>query len=152
MVSYAPFFHTLKEKKISIYTLVHKKGINANTINCIKKGKSITTYTLNNLCKALDCQIFDIIEYIPDKECSPCKVLDIFSWLPAKEISLERLEQIFMDYKSGSYSNEYDVSFELPGNITENILNCKNKLLEEGKSVAYILKEENVIAVIGYRE
>ena len=68
MVSYAPFFRTLKEKNISIYALVQKKGINANTINCIKKGKSITTYTLNNLCKALDCQIFDIIEYIPDKE------------------------------------------------------------------------------------
>ena len=42
MVSYAPFFRTLKEKKISIYALVQKKGINANTINCIKKGKSIT--------------------------------------------------------------------------------------------------------------
>ena len=69
MVSYTPFFRTLKEKNISIYTLVQKKGINANTINCIKKGKSITTYTLNNLCKALDCQIFDIIEYIPDIEC-----------------------------------------------------------------------------------
>ncbi len=68
MVSYAPFFRTLKEKNISIYALVQKKGINANTINCIKKGKSITTYTLNNLCKALDCQIFDIIEYIPDIE------------------------------------------------------------------------------------
>lgn len=151
MVSYAPFFHTLKEKNISIYTLVQKKGINANTINCIKKGKSITTYTLNNLCKALDCQIFDIIEYIPDKECKP-HVLDIFSWLPAKEISLEQLEQIFMDYNSGSHNNEYDVLFELPDNATENILTCKNELLEEGKHVAYILKKENVIAVIGYKE
>ena len=64
MVSYAPFFRTLKEKKISIYALVQKKGINANTINCIKKGKSITTYTL----EALDCQIPDIVEYIPDED------------------------------------------------------------------------------------
>ena len=68
MVSYAHFFRTLKEKKISIYALVQKKGINANTINCIKKGKSITTYTLENLCKALDCQIPDIVEYIPDED------------------------------------------------------------------------------------
>jgi len=68
MVSYAPFFHTLKEKNVSIYALVQKKGINANTINCIKKGKSITTYTLDNLCRALDCQISDIVEYLPDKQ------------------------------------------------------------------------------------
>ncbi|WP_290451260.1 helix-turn-helix domain-containing protein [Ileibacterium valens] len=71
MVSYAPFFHTLKEKNISIYTLIQKKGINSNTINCIKKGKSITTYTLDNLCKALNCQIYDIIEYLPDEESKP---------------------------------------------------------------------------------
>lgn len=68
MVSYAPFFRTLKEKNISIYTLVQKRGINSNTINCIKKGKSITTYTIDNLCKALNCQISDIIEFIPDEE------------------------------------------------------------------------------------
>lgn len=42
------------------------------------------------------------------------KVLDIFSWLSAKEISLERLEQIFIDYKSGSYNSEYVVLDELP--------------------------------------
>ena len=73
MVSYAPFFRTLKEKNISIYALVQKKGINANTINCIKKAKSITTYTLDNLCKALDCQISDIVEYLPDEEIAQDK-------------------------------------------------------------------------------
>ena len=44
------------------------------------------------------------------------KVLDIFSWLPAKEISLEQLEQIFIDYKSGIYNSEYIVLSELPNN------------------------------------
>lgn len=80
------------------------------------------------------------------------KVLNIFSWLPAKEISLEQLEQIFTDYKSGSYNEEYIVLFELPSNATENIIACKDKLLKEGNSIAYILKEKNIIAVIGYKE
>jgi hypothetical protein len=31
------------------------------------------------------------------------KVLNIFSWLPAKEISLEKLEQIFVEYHGGIY-------------------------------------------------
>lgn len=80
------------------------------------------------------------------------KVLNIFSWLPAKEISLEQLEQIFIDYKSGSYNREYIVLSELPSNVTENILTCKDELLKDGNNVAYILKGENIIAVIGYKE
>lgn len=79
------------------------------------------------------------------------KVLDIFSWIPVKDISLEQIEQIFMDYKSGSYHGEYVVLSEPPINISEQVLTCKNELLKEDKSIAYILKEENVIAVIGYK-
>ena len=63
------------------------------------------------------------------------KVLDIFSWLPAKEISLEQLERIFT-----------------LNNVSEDILTCKNELLKEGKKATFILKEEKVIAVIGYQE
>ena len=80
------------------------------------------------------------------------KVLDIFSWLPAKEISLEQLEQIFIDYKSGILNSEYMVLSEHPNTVSEDILTCKNDLLKEGKNVAFILKEEKVIAVIGYQE
>ena len=80
------------------------------------------------------------------------KVLDIFSWLPAKQISLEQLEQIFIDYKSGIYNSEYIVLSEHPNTVSEYILTCKNDLLKEGKNVAFILKEEKVIAVIGYQE
>lgn len=80
------------------------------------------------------------------------KVLDIFSWLPAKEISLEQLEQIFIDYESGNFNSEYIVLSEHPNIVSEDILTCKNDLLKEGKNVAFILKEEKVIAVIGYQE
>lgn len=80
------------------------------------------------------------------------KVLDTFSWLPAKEISLQQLEQIFIDYKSGIYNSEHIVLSELPNNVSEDILTCKNELLKEWKKVTFILKGERVIAVIGYQE
>ena len=54
-------------------------------------------------------------------------------------LAFERLEQIFIDYKSGSYNSEYVALDELPDQAAENVLNCKNDLLEEGKNVAYIL-------------
>lgn len=80
------------------------------------------------------------------------KVLDIFSWLSAKEISLEQLQQIFMDYKLCIYHKGYTVLSELPDNAAENVIACKNELQAEGKKVAYILKDESIIAVIAYKE
>ena len=77
-------------------------------------------------------------------------VLDVFSWLPAKEISIEELEQIFIKHLNGTYEGEYKVLLEIPDNADKNILNSSAELIGEGKAVAYILKDGNVIAVVGY--
>ena len=80
------------------------------------------------------------------------KVLDIFSWLPAKEMSLEQIEKIFEEYFKGTYKGEYIISLETPCNIGKDILNCRAELMEEGKKTGQILKDDNIIALIGYRE
>lgn len=79
-------------------------------------------------------------------------VLDVFSWLPAKEISIEELEQIFIKHLNGTYEGEYKVLLEIPDDADKNILSSSAELIGEGKAVAYILKDGNVIAVVGYRE
>lgn len=79
-------------------------------------------------------------------------VLDVFSWLPAKEISIEELEQIFIDHLNGTYEGEYKVLLEIPDDADKNILSSGAELIGEGKAVAYILKDGNVIAVVGYKE
>ena len=66
MISYKPFFDTLKQKNVSTYALINKYGISSATIDRIKKGGGITTTKLNDLCKILDCNIEDIIVYIKD--------------------------------------------------------------------------------------
>ena len=66
MISYKPFFDTLKKKNVTTYTLIYKYGISSATIDRIKKGGGITTTKLNDLCKILDCNIDDIIVYIKD--------------------------------------------------------------------------------------
>lgn len=80
------------------------------------------------------------------------KVLDIFSWLSAKEMSLERLKQIFKEYYTGTYEGEYIITLETPCNNGKDILNCRAELMEEEKKIGYILKGNNIIALIGYRE
>ena len=67
MISYKPFFDTLRQKGITEYALTFKQGIPANTIHRMKHGEAITTKTLNTLCEILDCDVSDIIEYHKDE-------------------------------------------------------------------------------------
>lgn len=66
MISYEPFWETLKNKNISTYSLITRHNISSATIDRIKKGGGITTAKLDDLCRILQCQISDIIEYRPD--------------------------------------------------------------------------------------
>lgn len=68
MISYAPFWNTLKEKNMTTYTLINKYHISSATIDRIKKGKGITTMKLDDFCRILQCRIEDLVEYLPDAE------------------------------------------------------------------------------------
>ena len=68
MISYAPFWNTLKEKNITTYTLINKHQISSATIDRIKKGKGITTTKLDDFCRILQCHIEDVIKYLPDEK------------------------------------------------------------------------------------
>ena len=63
MISYEPFYQTLAKKNITIYNLIFKQGMSANTFQRMKTGKAITTETLDTLCYILDCEVEDIIKH-----------------------------------------------------------------------------------------
>lgn len=67
MISYRPFFETLYRKGITEYQLIFKMGFSANTIHRIKKGRPITTKTLDALCAALECEVSEILRYEKDE-------------------------------------------------------------------------------------
>lgn len=68
MITYMPFWKTLKDSQESTYTLIHKHKISSSTIDKLRKNKAITTTTLNDLCRILGCQVQDILEYAPSEE------------------------------------------------------------------------------------
>lgn len=78
-------------------------------------------------------------------------ILDIFSWLPEKELSLEQIEKLVKELDSGIPHEGYSVEYELPCGSNENITNPMKELIEEGKSVCFLLREEQVISLVGYR-
>ena len=66
MVNYGPLWNTMKNKNVTTYTLIYKKGFSPSTINKLKHNKSITMYTLEKLCKILECTPNDVVEFTDD--------------------------------------------------------------------------------------
>ena len=65
MISYEPLFETMKEKKITSYRL-GKMGFPLSNYYAMKRGENVSTHTLNQLCKILQCRIEDIVQYVDE--------------------------------------------------------------------------------------
>lgn len=68
MISYEPLWKTMEERHITTYALIYKHNFSPYTITNLKRNKSITMYTLEKLCKILDCQADKIVIFLPDAE------------------------------------------------------------------------------------
>lgn len=58
----------MEEKGVSTYALINHYGISSRTINNLRHNKSITLYTMEKLCKILNCQAESIVVFLADTE------------------------------------------------------------------------------------
>ena len=60
----------LAKRKMSVTELSEKVGITMANISILKNGKAkaVKLSTLDRICKALQCQPGDLLEYVPDEE------------------------------------------------------------------------------------
>lgn len=60
----------LSKRKMSLTELSEKVGITMSNLSILKKGKAkaIRFSTLEAICKVLDCQPSDILEYVSDDQ------------------------------------------------------------------------------------
>ena len=60
----------LAKRKMSVTELSERVGITMANISILKNGpaRAIRMETLNSICRALDCQPGDLLEYVPDRE------------------------------------------------------------------------------------
>ena len=58
----------LKDAGYSTYRLRTDKLLGEATIQKIRKGESVSWENISTICRLLNCQIEDILEYVPDNE------------------------------------------------------------------------------------
>ena len=66
MISFEKLWITLKERNISQYKLIKEYKISTGQLDRFCFNGNVNTYTLNELCKILDCRLEDIAEYKKD--------------------------------------------------------------------------------------
>ncbi len=68
-ISYKKLFALLDEKGWTTYKIRKEKLIGQGTLTALKNGTGgLDSKTIARLCKTLDCQPGDLMEYVPDKD------------------------------------------------------------------------------------
>lgn len=67
-ISYNPLWKILIDKGMNKRQLREKSGISTASMAKLGKGENITTDVLLRICEALDCNINQIMETVPDSK------------------------------------------------------------------------------------
>jgi DNA-binding Xre family transcriptional regulator len=67
MITFERLWITMKQRGISQYKLIKDYNISSGQLDRLRKNQNVNTYTLNQLCNILECNLEDIAEY--KKEC-----------------------------------------------------------------------------------
>ena len=68
MISCDNLWNVMEEKGISQYALIRTYHISPAQITRMKRKESVSPHTIEMFCKILNCEVGDIMRYIPDEE------------------------------------------------------------------------------------
>lgn len=68
MIVFSKLWETMKTQEMTTYKLIKKYGVSPAQITRLKRNNNINTHTINRLCEILNCNVSDIMEYIPDEK------------------------------------------------------------------------------------
>lgn len=66
MIVFNKLWETMKERGVSQYKLIQEYKISSGQLDRLRKNGNVSTYTLSQLCKILNCRLEDIAEYVDD--------------------------------------------------------------------------------------
>jgi DNA-binding Xre family transcriptional regulator len=65
-VSYKKLWKLLIDKNMKKKDLERLAGVSHYTINKLNKGENVTTDVLGRICKALNCNVSDVMEFVEE--------------------------------------------------------------------------------------
>lgn len=68
MIVFDKLWDTMKRKGISQYKLLKDYHVSSGQLDRLRKNGHVSTYTLDQLCRILDCELEDIAQYRKDSE------------------------------------------------------------------------------------
>lgn len=67
-IRYDKLFSILQQRCYTLNYWLRQKGLHTSTVSKLKKKERVNTDTINTICKLLNVQPGDIMEYVPDDE------------------------------------------------------------------------------------
>ena len=67
MICYDKLFAMMKEKGLTTYKIRKEGIISQSALTALNHGRNVTLDTIDRLCRALDCQPGDLLEYVSDE-------------------------------------------------------------------------------------
>ena len=68
MIVYDRLWQTMKKKGVSQYKLTREYGFSNGQLDRLRKNENVNMYTIDTLCRILQCRIEEIAEFVPDEE------------------------------------------------------------------------------------
>ena len=66
MIMFDRLWATMKRKGVSQYRLIQDYKFSTGQLDRLRKNENVNTYTLDQLCRILDCGLDEIAEYRSD--------------------------------------------------------------------------------------
>ena len=67
-VSYKKLFHLMIDRGMTNASLIDQAGFSANIITRLKRDNYLSLDTIEKICKALNCGVDDILEFVPEEK------------------------------------------------------------------------------------
>ena len=68
VISYAKLWEMMKLRGVTQYALIKTYHVSPGQITRLKRNESVSTNTIEMFCRILNCDVGDIMQYIPDDD------------------------------------------------------------------------------------
>lgn len=68
MIKFDKLWLTMKDRNISQYKLIKEYHFSTGQLDRLRKNENVNTYTLDQLCKILNCSLYDIAEFVDEEK------------------------------------------------------------------------------------